>query len=103
MIAAWTLFAAAEGPGTYFVPPKGTVEMPFRTAEAFRVRDPFVLADESTSDLDAGNRELMIAALREEAARGAAVVLATHDPEAAARADAVLALDEGAAAWVREG
>ena len=48
MIAAWTLFAAAEGPGTYFVPPKGTVEMPFRTAEAFRVRDPFVLADEST-------------------------------------------------------
>ncbi len=61
-----------------------------------------LLADESTSDLDAGNRELMIAALREEAARGAAVVLATHDPEAAAQTDAVLALDEGAATWVRE-
>jgi putative ABC transport system ATP-binding protein len=70
-------------------------------ARAFALRPRVLLADESTSDLDAGNRELMIAALREEAARGAAVVLATHDPEAAAQTDAVLALDEGAAAWVR--
>ena len=53
-------------------------------ARAFALRPAVLLADESTSDLDAGNRELMIAALREEAARGAAVVLATHDPEAAA-------------------
>ena len=71
-------------------------------ARAFALRPRVLLADESTSDLDAGNRELMIAALREEAARGAAVVLATHDPEAAAQTDAVLALDEGAATWVRE-
>jgi putative ABC transport system ATP-binding protein len=70
-------------------------------ARAFALRPAVLLADESTSDLDAGNRELMIAALREEAARGAAVVLATHDPEAAAQTDAVLALDEGAATWVR--
>ena len=70
-------------------------------ARAFALRPRVLLADESTSDLDAGNRELMISALREEAARGAAVVLATHDPEAAARTDAVLALDEGAASWVR--
>jgi putative ABC transport system ATP-binding protein len=70
-------------------------------ARAFALRPRVLLADESTSDLDAGNRELMIAALREEAARGAAVVLATHDPEAAAQTDAVLALDEGAATWVR--
>jgi putative ABC transport system ATP-binding protein len=62
-----------------------------------------LLADESTSDLDAGNRELMIAALREEADRGVAVVLATHDPEAAAQTDATLALDEGIATWVRPG
>jgi putative ABC transport system ATP-binding protein len=71
-------------------------------ARAFALQPRVLLADESTSDLDAGNRELMITALREEAARGAAVVLATHDPEAAARTDAVLALDEGAATWVRE-
>jgi putative ABC transport system ATP-binding protein len=70
-------------------------------ARAFALRPTVLLADESTSDLDAGNRELMIAALREEAARGAAVVLATHDPEAAAQADATLALDEGVATWVR--
>ncbi|MBL0748382.1 ABC transporter ATP-binding protein [Nocardioides baculatus] len=71
-------------------------------ARAFALHPRVLLADESTSDLDAGNRELMIAALREEAARGAAVVLATHDPEAAAQTDAVLALDEGVATWVRE-
>jgi len=70
-------------------------------ARAFALRPEVLLADESTSDLDAGNRGLMIAALREEAARGASVVLATHDPEAAAETDATLALDEGVATWVR--
>ena len=70
-------------------------------ARAFALRPAVLLADESTSDLDAGNRELMIAALREEASRGASVVLATHDPEAAAETDATLALDEGVATWVR--
>lgn len=70
-------------------------------ARAFAQQPAVILADESTSDLDAGNRERMIAALRGEAHRGAIVVLATHDPEAAAEADAELALDEGVAAWVR--
>ena len=70
-------------------------------AKAFALRPAVLLADESTSDLDAANRELMITALREEASRGAAVVLATHDPEAAAETDATLALDEGMATWVR--
>ena len=70
-------------------------------ARAFALRPAVLLADESTSDLDAENRGRMVAALREEAARGAAVVLATHDPEAAAATDATLALDEGVATWVR--
>ena len=70
-------------------------------ARAFALRPAVLLADESTSDLDAGNRELMIAAMRQEAARGASVVLATHDPEAAAETDGTLALDEGVATWVR--
>ena len=42
MFAAWTLFAAAEGPGTYFVPPKGTdnvVSQAVSRAGDFNVRD----------------------------------------------------------------
>ncbi|MDH2414909.1 ATP-binding cassette domain-containing protein [Nocardioides sp. CER19] len=70
-------------------------------ARAFAQQPAVILADESTSDLDAGNRERMIAALRGEAQRGAVVVLATHDPEAAEEADAELALDEGVSTWVR--
>jgi putative ABC transport system ATP-binding protein len=70
-------------------------------ARAFALRPEVLLADESTSDLDALNRERMIAALREEAARGATVVLATHDLDAAAATDAQLALDDGTATWLR--
>lgn len=68
-------------------------------ARAFALRPDVLLADESTSDLDASSRQRMMTALREEARRGAAVVLATHDPDAAAEADATLALDEGVATW----
>ncbi len=64
-------------------------------ARAFAAEATVLLADESTSDLDAGNRELMIAALREEAARGAVVVVATHDPAVVEACDLHIALDEG--------
>jgi putative ABC transport system ATP-binding protein len=60
-----------------------------------------VLADEPTSELDAVNRARIIALLRAEADRGAAVVLATHDPEAAAECDAELHLDAGRATLLR--
>jgi len=60
-----------------------------------------VLADEPTSELDAVNRGRIVTLLRAEAERGAAVVLATHDPDAAAECDAELHLDAGAATWVR--
>jgi putative ABC transport system ATP-binding protein len=60
-----------------------------------------LLADEPTSDLDGHNREVVLAALRQAADRGAVVVLATHDPEAAAAADGELSLDEGQATSVR--
>jgi ABC-type lipoprotein export system ATPase subunit len=43
----------------------------------------------------------VLTALRAAADRGAVVVLATHDPEAAAAADGELALDAGEATWVR--
>lgn len=54
-----------------------------------------LLADEVTSELDAANRQRVIDLLRDEARRGAAVVLATHDPEAAAACDRELHLLDG--------
>jgi putative ABC transport system ATP-binding protein len=65
------------------------------------LRARVLLLDEPTSELDAANRQRVLAALRGEAAAGAVVVVATHDPEAAAPADAELVLDEGAATWAR--
>jgi putative ABC transport system ATP-binding protein len=70
-------------------------------ARAYAARAAVLRADEPTSDLDAANRERTVAALRAEAARGAIVVMATHDPEAAAQADGELHLDAGTAAWRR--
>jgi putative ABC transport system ATP-binding protein len=70
-------------------------------ARAFAARADVLLADEPTSDLDAANRERAVTALRAEAERGAIVVMATHDPEAAAEADGELHLDEGVATWRR--
>jgi putative ABC transport system ATP-binding protein len=61
-------------------------------ARAFAAQPAVLLADEPTSELDAASRDRVLAALRAEASRGAAVVMATHDPEAAAFADASFAL-----------
>jgi putative ABC transport system ATP-binding protein len=60
-----------------------------------------LLADEVTSELDAANRQRILDLLREEANRGAAVVFATHDPEAAAACDGELHLIDGMAELVR--
>ena len=54
-----------------------------------------LLADEPTSELDEGNRSLVLAELRAEAARGAVVVVATHDPAVVDACDRHYALDEG--------
>jgi putative ABC transport system ATP-binding protein len=60
-----------------------------------------LLADEVTSELDAGNRSRVIDLLRAEADRGVCVVLATHDIEAAAACDSELHLLDGTAELVR--
>ncbi|MFC0532161.1 ATP-binding cassette domain-containing protein [Phytohabitans kaempferiae] len=62
-----------------------------------------LLADEVTSELDAANRQRVLDLLHHEAGRGAAVVFATHDPEAAAACDAELHLVDGRAELVRAG
>jgi ABC-type lipoprotein export system ATPase subunit len=54
-----------------------------------------VVADEPTAELDAETAATVLAALRAEAVAGAAVVLATHDPEVAALCDATLHLVDG--------
>lgn len=60
-----------------------------------------LLADEPTSELDHTNRERVLDLLRAQANRGAVVIMATHDPEAAAVADREVRLDEGRLAVVR--
>ena len=71
-------------------------------ARGLALRGDVLLADEITSELDAANRQKVLELLRSEAARGAAVVFATHDPEAAAACDRELHLVDGEAIWVRE-
>ena len=55
----------------------------------------FVLADEPTAELDTTSGAAVIELLRASAARGAAVVVNTHDAAVAAAADRVLALHHG--------
>ncbi len=64
-------------------------------ARALALRGRVLLADEPTSELDHDNRERVLALLRGEAERGAIVIMATHDPEAAAAADGEIGLDDG--------
>jgi putative ABC transport system ATP-binding protein len=70
-------------------------------ARGLALRGDVLLADEVTSELDAANRQRVLELLREEARRGAAVVFATHDPEAAAACDAEVHLADGNASPVR--
>ncbi|MCM4084708.1 ABC transporter ATP-binding protein [Paractinoplanes hotanensis] len=70
-------------------------------ARGLALQGDILLADEITSELDAANRQRVMELLRAEAARGAAVVFATHDPEAAAACDRELHLGDGEAVWLR--
>ncbi len=64
-------------------------------ARGFVVRAGVLLADEPTSELDEGNRAVVLAELHAEAERGAVVVVATHDPAVVDACDLHIALDEG--------
>ncbi len=56
---------------------------------------PLLLADEPTGNLDDVNGAVILEALREQARAGGAVVVVSHRPDAAARADAVYTLAAG--------
>ncbi|MBO2449745.1 ATP-binding cassette domain-containing protein [Actinomadura barringtoniae] len=68
-----------------------------RTAVALALarRPGLLLADEPTAEQDSGNRDLVLKGLLAETERGAALVIATHDPDVAARCDRTLTLRAG--------
>lgn len=70
-------------------------------ARGLALRGDVVLADEITSDLDARDCRRVLDLLRAEAERGAAVILATRDPDAVAGCDAELRLIDGRGEIVR--
>jgi putative ABC transport system ATP-binding protein len=62
-----------------------------------------VLADEPTGNLDSRSGETVLALLRRIADEGQTVVMVSHDPDAASRADRVVFLRDGAVAGEVEG
>lgn len=59
-------------------------------ARALALRPRLLIADEPTAELDPASRALTLARLLEVTDRGAALVLATHDPDVTGRCDRVL-------------
>ncbi len=64
-------------------------------ARGLALHGSVIIADEVTSELDAANRENVLRLLRAEAHRGAVVVFATHDAQAAAICDDEIHLVDG--------
>lgn len=64
-------------------------------ARALFGRPDVILADEPTADLDPATAAQVRAALRAEAARGATVIVATHDPDLAAAMGRIVDLSGG--------
>lgn len=63
-------------------------------ARALITQAPVLLADEPTASLDGHSRALITDGLTEAAARGATVIVATHDPTVAAACDAIVRIDQ---------
>ncbi len=65
-------------------------------ARAFVVEPPIVMADEPTGNLDSTNGLLVLDLLLERNKKaGTTLVLVTHDPEVASRADRKIVLKDG--------
>ncbi len=69
-------------------------------ARAFMVEPPVVMADEPTGNLDSTNGRLVLdLLLKRNREAGTTLVLVTHDPDVASRADRKIVLKDG---WVVE-
>jgi len=64
-------------------------------ARALAAQPAVIIADEPTAELDAENRSLVLDLLLDATDAGAAVILATHDPEVTRRCTRLLVLSEG--------
>ena len=64
-------------------------------ARALALEPRLLIADEPTAELDPAARAIALARMFEVAVNGGSLVLATHDPEVAARCDRILDLSEG--------
>ncbi|MPZ28848.1 MAG: ATP-binding cassette domain-containing protein [Micromonosporaceae bacterium] len=93
--AALAQLGLAEQAGQLVEELSGGQQQRTAVARGLALRGDVLLADEVTSELDAAARQRVLELLRGEADRGAAVVFATHDPEAAAVCDAELRLVDG--------
>jgi ABC-type lipoprotein export system ATPase subunit len=79
----------------------GGEQQRFAIARALVNGPEVILADEPTGSLDGANGAVVLELLAN--LRGRAVVIVTHEPEAAAIADRVLALDDGILETSRDG
>ncbi len=100
--AALASVGLAESGGQLLEELSGGQQQRVAVARGLAQSGRFVLADEPTSELDAANRTRVMALLRSEASRGAGVLVATHDPEAAAVCDAELHLSDGVLSVLRD-
>jgi putative ABC transport system ATP-binding protein len=86
----------AERMDHYPVQLSGGEQQRVALARAFVVNPPIVMADEPTGNLDSTNGRLVLDLLLQHNERaGATLVLVTHDPEIAARADRKIVLKDG--------
>ena len=86
----------AERMDHYPVQLSGGEQQRVALARAFVVEPPIVMADEPTGNLDSSNGKLVLDLLLERNRKaGTTLVLVTHDPEVASRADRKIVLRDG--------